>query len=54
MLYVGGLLVMRTRMQDYPGATLPWYLHMVWVHAAAAVMVAGVYVWPRLRGRRTG
>ncbi len=54
MLYVGGLLVMRSRMDDYPGANLPWYLNMVWVHAAAALVVALVYAWPRLRGRRTG
>ncbi len=54
MLYIGGLLVMRSLMEDYHGSTLPWYLNMVWIHAAAASVVVLAYAWPRLRGRRTG
>ncbi len=54
MLYVGGLLVMRSRMEDYSGSALPWYLDMVWVHATAALVVTLAYVWPRLLGRRVG
>lgn len=54
MLYVGGLLVMRSRMEDYSDPDLPWYLHMLWVHVAAALLVVLVYAWPRLPGRRTG
>jgi lipopolysaccharide export system permease protein len=54
MLYVGGLLVMRTRIEDYGGPDLPWYLHMLWIHVAAALVVTLVYAWPRLVSRSKG
>lgn len=54
MVYLGALMVMRSRIEDYRGEALPWYLSVVWVHLVVAAGVAAVYAWPRLSGRRVG
>lgn len=53
MLYLGLLLVLRSRMADVQGA-MPWFYSMVWVHVVAVLGVALVYAWPKLTGRSTG
>lgn len=57
LLYLGLLLVLRTRMSDFRGEQLPVYMHMGWVHLVAFVLVVLLYQehqvrWWLSRGRR--
>lgn len=53
MLYLGLLVVLRSRMADLTGPQ-PWFYNMAWVHVLAISGVVLVYAWPRLTGRRAG
>lgn len=54
MLYVGLLLVMRSWIADFRGDELPWFYHMAWIHLIAAAVIALLYAWPLISGRRAG
>lgn len=52
MLYMGLLLVMRSKVADLGNEPRPWYLDLVWVHLLAALAVALLFLVPTLRYRR--
>jgi lipopolysaccharide export system permease protein len=58
MLYMGMLLVIRSRIADVPEAEQSVFLNMAWVHALAIAGVVLLYAWPgivtRWRVRRAG
>jgi lipopolysaccharide export system permease protein len=58
MLYMGMLLVIRSRIADVPEAEQSVFLNMAWVHALAVVGVVLLYAWPgivmRWRDRHAG
>lgn len=51
MVYMGALLVIRSRIADVPSAEQSIILHMAWVHAVALVALVLLYAWPGLLGR---
>ncbi len=45
LLYFGMLMTVRSWIADHDGP-IPYYLNLMWVHFAAALVVAGIYLWP--------
>ncbi len=51
MFYVGMLLVCRSAIEDHSGS-LPWYMHMAWIHLVAVIAVFLLYFGGRIFRRR--
>lgn len=51
MFYMGLLLVMRSAISDEEG-DLPLYLHSIWIHLLAALLVAALYLVPAWSAKR--
>jgi lipopolysaccharide export system permease protein len=49
MVYIGLLLVLRSRMSDTPEGELPPWVSMAWVHLGAILVVVALYNEHRLR-----
>lgn len=45
LVYFGMLMTVRSWVGSHHGSA-PWYLDLAWVHLVAALVVAGIYLWP--------
>lgn len=60
LLYLGGLLVIRTRLEDWSDGPVPVMLHMGWIHVVAVLVILCLFKehqlrwwWRSLRGGQT-